>query len=101
VLADEPPAIDAGSIVDVSDRTIGIRINGPHAAWCLNAFCALDLDDFPPTASTRTLLGKAEIILWRLGETEFHIETARSLAPYVQACLEEAGREFLPQAAAC
>ena len=99
VLDDKPPPIQADSLVDVSHRTTGIRLEGPRAAWCVNAFCALDLGDFPMDACARTLFGKAEIVLWRRGETEFHIETARSYLPYVWACLEEARREFLPAAA--
>jgi heterotetrameric sarcosine oxidase gamma subunit len=101
VLDEAMPRIVTDAIVDVSHQTIGIRLEGPRAAWCLNAFCALDLDDFPPGACTRTLLGKAEIILWRRTETSFHIETARSFVPYVWACLEEARRELLPSAVAC
>ena len=97
VFASSPPGIAADSIVDVSDRTIGMSVAGPHAALCLNAFCPLDLGAFPTSACTRTLFGKAEIVLWRRGETTFHIETARSLASYVGACLEEAGREFRPR----
>jgi sarcosine oxidase subunit alpha len=101
VFADEPPDIAADSIVDVSHRTVGFRVNGPRAAWCLNAFCALDLDTAPTDYCTRTVFGKAEIILWRLSETAYHIETARSFASYVWALLEEARREFLPPPAAC
>lgn len=101
VFSNEDPPIDANAIVDVSHRTTELHVDGPHAAWCLAAFCALDLDGFPEGACTRTIFGKAEILLWRSGETSFHIETARSLAPYVEACLNEAGREFLPPAAAC
>ena len=41
---------------------------------------------------TRTLLAKAEIVLWRTGEEEFRIEVARSFAPYVVAFLDEAMR---------
>jgi heterotetrameric sarcosine oxidase gamma subunit len=44
---------------------------------------------------TRTVFGKAEIVLWRTGAEEFRVEVARSLAPYVWACLEEARREFV------
>jgi sarcosine oxidase subunit alpha len=91
----------ADSIVDVSHRTIGLRLAGPRAAWCLNAFCALDLDDIPDNGCTRTVFGKAEMILWRLGPETFHIEVARSYAAYVWACLEEARREFLSPAAPC
>ena len=91
------------SIVDVSHRAQSIEIAGPHAAWCLNAFCALDLDvrAFPVGMCTRTLLAKAEIVLWRIGQETFHIEVARSLAPYVRLCLDEAGREFLGRSDTC
>jgi heterotetrameric sarcosine oxidase gamma subunit len=91
------------SIVDVSHRTVSITIFGSRSTWCLNAFCALDLDPsaFPRGACTRTLFGKAEIVLWRIDHEGFQIEVARSLAPYVWACLEEARREFLDSPAAC
>jgi heterotetrameric sarcosine oxidase gamma subunit len=95
------PTVAADAIVDVSHQTVAFRVIGPRAAWCLNAFCALDLDTVPRDFCTRTLFGKAEIILWYLGEAEFHIETARSYAPYVLALLEEARREFLPPGPAC
>jgi heterotetrameric sarcosine oxidase gamma subunit len=82
--------------VDVSHRAVSIEVAGPHVAWCLNAFCALDLDlaAFPIGMCTRTLLGKAEIVLWRLGAETFHIEVARSFALYVWGCLREATLEF-------
>jgi heterotetrameric sarcosine oxidase gamma subunit len=88
------------SIVDVSHRAASIEIAGPRAAWCLNAFCPLDLDlsAFPVGMCTRTLLGKAEIVLWRLGAETFHLEVMRSFAPYVWQCLEEARREFIDPA---
>jgi heterotetrameric sarcosine oxidase gamma subunit len=83
--------------VDVSHRDTALSVSGPRAAWAINAFCALDLHDaaFPVGMCTRTLLGKAQVVLWRTGEATFRIEVARSLAPYVWACLEEARREFL------
>jgi sarcosine oxidase subunit alpha len=101
VFSNDPPTIAANSIVDVSHRTIGIRITGPRAAWCLNAFCALDLDTLEENFCTRTLFGKAEIVLWRLNESAFHIETARSYASYVWALLEEARREYRSPTASC
>ena len=81
------------SVVDVSDRFVGIEIAGPRAAWCLNGFCALDLAPhmFPVGMCTRTLFGKAEIVLWRTATDTFHLEVGRSFAPYVWRCLEEAG----------
>ncbi len=82
--------------VDISHRQTAITLTGPHAADVLNAFCALDLalSAFPPGMCTRTLLAKAEIILWRTASDAFHIEVARSFAPYVWQCLEEGRLEF-------
>ena len=91
------------SVVDVSHRQVAIGIAGPQAAWCINACNALDLElrAFPVGACTRTLFGKAEIVLWRTDAERFHIEVARSSAAYVWQCLELARQEFLPRAAAC
>jgi len=101
-LAQQPPAT-LGSIVDVSHAYVGIEVSGPRAAWCINAFNALDLDRhvFPPGACTRTLFGKVEVVLWRVEAEHFRIEVARSFAPYVRQCLEEASREFLSPDDAC
>jgi heterotetrameric sarcosine oxidase gamma subunit len=92
VLAKHP-----ASLIDVSHRTVAIAVSGPQAEPVLNAFCALDLDPrvFPAGTCTRTVFGKAEIGLWRVTADGFRIEVARSFAPYVLACLEEAAREFL------
>jgi sarcosine oxidase subunit alpha len=85
-----------GGVVDVSHGYAGFEIAGPDAALCLNAFCALDLHPtaFPVGMCVRTLFGKATIMLWRVAEERFHIEVARSFAPYLRACLDEARREF-------
>jgi heterotetrameric sarcosine oxidase gamma subunit len=90
------------SVVDVSHSTAAIEVAGPRAAWCINAFNALDLDlrVFPVDGCTRTLFGKAEIVLWRTAAHVFRIEVARSFARYVWACLEETRQEFLCQTSA-
>jgi heterotetrameric sarcosine oxidase gamma subunit len=84
------------SVVDVSHRSRTLELTGIRAAWCLNAFCALDLDlrAFPVGMCTRTLFGKAEVILWRIASEVFHLDVGRSFVPYVWACLEEARLEF-------
>lgn len=89
--------IGAASFVDVSHRNTALSVSGPRATYAINAFCALDLHltAFPVGMCTRTLFGKAEIILWRTSAEIFQIEVARSFAPYVWACLEKARREFL------
>jgi len=83
------------SLVDVSHRQVGIWVEGPGAARLLAAGCPLDLDlrAFPVGMSTRTLLVKAEIGLWRPVEDGFHIEMLRSFAPYVARILDEAARD--------
>ena len=90
----------AHALVDVSHRNVGIDVRGVAAAIALNAGCPLDLGDaaFPAGSATRTLLGKAEIVLWRTDTDSFHIEVARSFAPYVWGCLEGARRELLGMA---
>jgi len=90
------------SVVDISHGNAAIEVTGPHAAWCINAFNALDLDlrAFPVDGCARTLFGKAEIVLWRTAEQMFRIEVARSFARYVWAGLDEARQEFLCQTSA-
>lgn len=86
----------AVSVVDLSHATRTLELAGADAAWCLNAFCALDLDQvaFPVGMCTRTLLGKAPILLWRVAGDLFHLDVARSFVPYVWECLEQARREL-------
>ncbi len=83
------------SLVDISHRQVGIAIEGPGAARLLAAGCPLDLDAraFPVGMSTRTLLVKAEIGLWRREENFFRIEVLRSFAPYVARILDLAARD--------
>ncbi len=83
------------SLVDVSHRQVGIALEGLGAARLLAAGCPLDLDlrAFPVGMSTRTLLVKAEIGLWRREENVFRIEVLRSFAPYVARILDEAARD--------
>lgn len=89
-LADLPHAL-----VCVSDRHAALTISGPRAETLLAAGCALDLDPraFPPGMCTRSLLAKAEIVLWRHRPTSFRLEIRRSFAAYVWDFLAEAARE--------
>ncbi len=82
------------SRVDVSDRQLGFEASGAALLPVLNAGCPLDLslDAFPVGMCTRTVLAKSEIVLWRRAAGMFHIEVARSLAPYLDAYLAEVQR---------
>ncbi len=83
----------AHSLVDVSQRQVAMRVSGPRAVALLNTGCPLDLDParFPVGMCTRTLLGKAEVVLWRTDAVEFHLEVMRSFQDYVLEWLQEAG----------
>jgi sarcosine oxidase subunit gamma len=82
------------SLVDVSHRQVALEVSGPQAPTLLAAGCPLDLDAsaFPVGMCTRTMLAKAEIVLWRTAGEAFRIEVWRSFAPYVSAFLGEAAR---------
>jgi sarcosine oxidase, subunit gamma len=79
------------SLVEVSDRQVGLRLSGRLAARVLSSGCPLDLGDkaFPVGMATRTLFHKAEIVLWRQADS-YRVEVWRSFLPYVLGHLEEA-----------
>jgi sarcosine oxidase, subunit gamma len=71
-------------------------VRGPHAAEILNSGCPLDLGlvAFPVGMCTRTVLAKAEIVLWRSAPDVFRIEVWRSFTDYVARFLDAAAREI-------
>lgn len=83
------------SAAGVSHRNVAIAVTGPGAAATINAGCPQDLSlaVFPVGACSRTILGKAEIVLLRIGEDAFRVETWRSFADYVFTFLSEAARD--------
>jgi sarcosine oxidase subunit gamma len=84
------------SLVDVSHRQTAFQVSGSNATLLLNAGCPLDLDEsaFPVGMCTRTVLAKAEIVLWRTSRDVFHVEVWRSFADYVSSFLAEVAREL-------
>lgn len=83
------------ALVDISHRNVAVAVSGTSAAKVLNAGVPIDLDDavFAPGSATRTVLGKAEIVLMRVGpEPLYRVECWRSFGEYVRAYLEEAAR---------
>jgi sarcosine oxidase subunit gamma len=94
---DEALGGTAHSLVDVSHRQSGLEIHGPHVIDLLNAGCPLDLelDRFPIGACTRTVMAKAEIVLWRRANEQFHIEVWRSFVSYLSEFLAAVEQEFL------
>jgi sarcosine oxidase subunit gamma len=106
IAADEDAAAEAAlgdalealphSLVDVSHRQVGLVVSGPQAATLLSAGCPLDLDlsAFPVGMCTRTMLSKAEVVLWRTAAAEFRLEVWRSFAAYVTEYLAVAARDI-------
>lgn len=88
------PAGEGFAAVDVSHRNVAVAVHGEGGA-ARNALAAgcprdLSLETFPVNACARTVLGKAEVVIWRTGEDAFHVECWRSFAPYLWTFLEDA-----------
>ncbi|KQS64669.1 sarcosine oxidase subunit gamma [Rhizobium sp. Leaf371] len=77
------------SATDISHRNTAILVEGQGASAAINAGCPQDLSlkAFPVGACSRTVFGKAEVVLYRTGETAFRVECWRSFAPYVSGLL--------------
>ncbi len=90
-LADLPHAL-----VDIGHRQFALEVRGPHAAAILSGACPLDLDlaKFPVGMCTRTVLAKADIVLWRTRDDAFHLEVWRSFGGYVAGLLHEIAPEY-------
>ena len=76
-------------------------ISGEKAVWLLNTgvFLDLSLAVFPVGMVTRTLCHKAEVVLWRIAEDSFVLESWRSFLPYVLEHMEDAALELRAKAA--
>lgn len=85
----------AHSATDVSHRNVAMTVSGDGAEATLNAGCPQDLSlkAFPVGACSRTLFGKAEVVLLRVTEDTFRVECWRSFADYVFGLLEEGARD--------
>ena len=83
------------SLVDISHRQTALELSGPDAVTILAGACPLDLDlrEFPVDMCTRTVLAKADIVLWRTAVQAFHIEVWRSFQGYVEELLREIARQ--------
>ncbi|GAA3089225.1 sarcosine oxidase subunit gamma [Rhizobium viscosum] len=90
------PGADAlHSAVDVSHRNVGIIVSGPGAEVTLSAGCPqnLSLEIFPVGACSRTIFGKAEIVLFRTEDDTFRVECWRSFSDYVFGLLAEGAED--------
>lgn len=94
---EEALAAEPHSLVDVSERQLGFVLDAPFAEDLLNCGCPQDLllEKFPIDHCSRTLYNKAEIVLWRRGTEEFHIEVWRSFADYLTLWMHEAAQDLV------
>ncbi|MEI9430887.1 sarcosine oxidase subunit gamma [Mesorhizobium sp. Cs1299R1N3] len=83
------------SSVGISHRNIAISVTGPAAEAAINSGCPQDLslEVFPVGAASRTILGKAEIVLSRTADEAFRVECWRSFSDYVFTFLSEGARD--------
>ncbi|KQV35052.1 MULTISPECIES: sarcosine oxidase subunit gamma [unclassified Rhizobium] len=83
------------SATDVSHRNTALLVKGPGAEATLNSGCPQDLSlaIFPVGGCSRTVFGKAEIVLLRTAEDAFRVECWRSFAPYVSGLLAEGAED--------
>jgi sarcosine oxidase, subunit gamma len=82
------------SAVDVSDREITWRLEGPGVIDLLATGCPRDLAKMAVGDGTRTVFDTAQVVLTREAEDRFQITVWRSFAPHVRALLDLAAREL-------
>ena len=81
------------SITEITERQIGLVIDGARAADLLMSGCPLDLARMAAGRGTRTIYETVEITVLKLSETRFHVEVWRSFAPWLWAALAQAGAD--------
>jgi sarcosine oxidase, subunit gamma len=84
------------ALVDISDARTVVRVEGPRARDLLAKACPLDLHPrvFGLDAVAQSLVGKAGVILHRVGEDVFDLYVLRSFALHLWQMLEEGAGEW-------
>ncbi len=82
------------SAVGISHRNVAFTVSGENAEEVLSAGCPqnLSLATFPVGACSRTILGKVEVVIYRIAPDAFRVECWRSFSDYVRDFLEDAAR---------
>ena len=81
------------SLVEISDRDVGIDISGRAAAEILGSGCPLDLWQMEPGHGTRTVFERAQIVVFKPAPDVFQIAVMRSFAPYLWTILTRSARQ--------
>lgn len=82
------------SLVDVTDREITFRLEGPRAKDVLTAGCPRDLRGLTPGSGARTVFDTVQAVLIREAEERFTLSVWRSFAPHVRELLAIADAEL-------
>ncbi len=82
------------SLVETSDREVGIALEGEAAELALNSACPLNLGEMPAGSATRTVFDTVAITLIKESDTRYRIEVWRSFATHVWDLLAQASREL-------
>ena len=88
-VAQSPDALNS-SVTEITERQLGISIDGPASAAIVMAGCPLDLATMPAGRGTRTIYETVEIVVIKHSDTRFQIEVWRSFAPWLWAALATA-----------
>ena len=82
----------AVSITEITERQIGITLEGPRAAEILMSGCPLDLERMAEGRGTRTIYETVEIVVMKRGAEQYHIEVWCSFAPWLWAAFVAVAR---------
>jgi len=91
------PAMPVGlphALVDISDREVTWRLEGPRVTELLAIGIARDVRRIAPGAGCRTVFDSAQAVLLRESETAFTLSVWRSFAPHVGELLAIGLREL-------
>lgn len=88
------PAGLAHALVDISDREVTWRLEGPRVTELLSIGVVRDVRRIAPGAGCRTQFDSAQAVLVRESETAFTLSVWRSFAPHVAELLRIGLREL-------
>lgn len=85
-----------GSVVDLSANRTTLELSGPAARDVLEKGCSIDLHPLvlTPGRCVQTLLGRANVVLWRTNADTYRILVRPSFAEYLAEWLIDAMEEF-------
>ena len=78
----DPSLAQHAALTDQSDAWVVLEVSGPDCRLALERICPIDLhpDAFAVNAVARTVMEHMSAIIWRKGENEFRLCSARSSA---------------------